>query len=192
MPRTAEQYEEIRKQKRLVIMTAALELFAEDGYHATSISKIAKKANISKGLMYNYFSGKDELLNEIIDDGFRKMMNNFDLNKDSSLTDKEFVIYIESMFEIMEKEHHFWKVYFSLMLQSDISEIIANKTEEWYSQVYVILIDFFKRKNIEDPETEAILFGAMLDGLGMNFIMNPSLFPKEPIIKSIIKKYVSD
>ena len=41
-PRTEEQYEEIRKQKRELIMNAALEEFAEHGYHATSINMITK------------------------------------------------------------------------------------------------------------------------------------------------------
>ena len=51
-------------------MSVALKLFAEKGYHATSISQIAVKAKVSKGLMYNYFSSKEDLLDEIIEEGF--------------------------------------------------------------------------------------------------------------------------
>ncbi|RLD52739.1 MAG: hypothetical protein DRI94_02125 [Bacteroidetes bacterium] len=36
-------------------MTVALEEFAEFGYHATSDHTIAKKADVSKGLLYNLF-----------------------------------------------------------------------------------------------------------------------------------------
>ena len=55
MPRTPEQFEKIREEKRNHIMEVALECFANEGYHSTSISKIAKSAGISKGLIYNYF-----------------------------------------------------------------------------------------------------------------------------------------
>lgn len=192
MPRTPEQYEEIRTEKKLKIMSAALELFAEEGFHATSISQIATKAKISKGLMYNYFKSKEDLLNEIIDNGFGKMINNFDFNKDNFLTDQEFIYFIKSMFDNMEEDKHFWKIYFSLMLQSNIAELINPKIEKWYSNIFAVLTDFFTRKNIKDPETEAMMFGAQLDGLGLNFMMNPIMFPKEKIIKSIVDRYITE
>jgi len=52
-PRTEQQYEEIRKSKKKLILDTALELFATEGYYPTSISKIAERARISKGLIYN-------------------------------------------------------------------------------------------------------------------------------------------
>ena len=53
MPRTKEQFEEIRSRTKQKILESALELFAEKGFKGTSISEIAKTANISKGLAYN-------------------------------------------------------------------------------------------------------------------------------------------
>ncbi|MDR0574878.1 MAG: TetR/AcrR family transcriptional regulator, partial [Tannerella sp.] len=38
MPRTKEQYEKIRREKSELIRKAALKLFAEKGYDATSIN----------------------------------------------------------------------------------------------------------------------------------------------------------
>ena len=50
MPRSPEQFNDIRKQKKQLIMDTALELFAENGFHATSISQIAAKAKFRKAL----------------------------------------------------------------------------------------------------------------------------------------------
>ncbi|HEY6906435.1 MAG TPA: helix-turn-helix domain-containing protein, partial [Ignavibacteriaceae bacterium] len=50
-PRTKEQFEKLRESSRTEILNAALELFAQNGFHGTSISQIAEKAGISKGLM---------------------------------------------------------------------------------------------------------------------------------------------
>ncbi|MBN2892749.1 MAG: TetR family transcriptional regulator, partial [Bacteroidales bacterium] len=36
-PRSAKQFDDIRKQKKELIMETALELFAENGFHATSM-----------------------------------------------------------------------------------------------------------------------------------------------------------
>ena len=63
-PRTKQQFEDIREEKRSLIMKVALELFAEEGYHNTSISKIASRAGISKGLLYNYFDSKEDLIKD--------------------------------------------------------------------------------------------------------------------------------
>lgn len=44
-----------------------MKLFAEKGFHATSISEIAKTANVSKGAFYLYFESKDDLLISIFE-----------------------------------------------------------------------------------------------------------------------------
>lgn len=44
------------------ILDSAWELFWQNGYHATSIADIAKRARLPKGSIYNYFTSKDELL----------------------------------------------------------------------------------------------------------------------------------
>jgi TetR/AcrR family transcriptional regulator len=49
------------------ILNAARELFAEKGYHDTTLEEIARHAEFSKGTIYNYFSSKDELFYGIID-----------------------------------------------------------------------------------------------------------------------------
>lgn len=60
--RTSEENERIRQLAKENIRTTAMELFMKQGYYATSISDVAKQAGISKGLLYNYIKGKEELL----------------------------------------------------------------------------------------------------------------------------------
>ena len=47
------------------VSKAALELIAEQGFHGTPISQIAKRAGVSVGSIYRYFSDKDELIHAI-------------------------------------------------------------------------------------------------------------------------------
>jgi len=65
-PRNPKQFEEIREKSKEKIIYAAFELFSTVGYWGSSISKIAKQAGISKGLMYNYFSSKEHLLQAVV------------------------------------------------------------------------------------------------------------------------------
>ena len=48
------------------ITAAALSAFAENGYAATRVEEVAKRAGISKGLLYPYFKTKEELFKAVI------------------------------------------------------------------------------------------------------------------------------
>ena len=52
--------------KRESIIQTALQLFSSNGFHKTTIPDIAKKLGMSVGNLYNYFSSKDILAQEII------------------------------------------------------------------------------------------------------------------------------
>jgi AcrR family transcriptional regulator len=67
MPRTQKENERIRQMTKEKIHIVAMELFIKQGYHATSINDVAKHAGISKGLLYNYYKGKEELLASMVD-----------------------------------------------------------------------------------------------------------------------------
>jgi len=53
---------------RLVIEDAALELFMEQGYAATSMRQIAERSELALGGIYNHFASKDEIFEGIIID----------------------------------------------------------------------------------------------------------------------------
>jgi len=53
---------------RLAVEDAALELFMERGYHATSMRQIADKAGLALGGIYNHFKSKDEIFEAIVVD----------------------------------------------------------------------------------------------------------------------------
>ncbi|HYP48443.1 MAG TPA: helix-turn-helix domain-containing protein, partial [Thermoleophilaceae bacterium] len=48
-------------ERRTAILSAALEVFAERGYHRTAIDDVARAGNVSKALIYEHFSSKEEL-----------------------------------------------------------------------------------------------------------------------------------
>lgn len=65
MPRRAKvRPDEPGRQK---ILAAALELFGERGYEATSIAAIGTRAEITKSVLYHYFSSKADLYTAIIE-----------------------------------------------------------------------------------------------------------------------------
>ncbi|MDD3350718.1 MAG: helix-turn-helix domain containing protein, partial [Eubacteriales bacterium] len=54
-------------EKKKAIVKAALILFSEKGYAATSTKEIAVMANVSEGTIFKHFSSKRELMLSLID-----------------------------------------------------------------------------------------------------------------------------
>lgn len=51
--------------KRELILTTAIKLFNEHGFHGTSIQMVANSAQIAAGSLYRYFSGKEDLIRSL-------------------------------------------------------------------------------------------------------------------------------
>ncbi|HEX2314838.1 MAG TPA: TetR family transcriptional regulator [Thermomonospora sp.] len=58
---------ESQARTRELLIATARRLFLRDGYHATSLEKVAEAAGFSKGAVYSNFATKDELCQVVID-----------------------------------------------------------------------------------------------------------------------------
>lgn len=67
---TAKEKENLKKGEatRLAVEDVAMQLFLEQGYHATSMRQIAERAGLALGGIYNHFASKDEIFEAIIVD----------------------------------------------------------------------------------------------------------------------------
>ena len=62
MPKVIPEYKTAAKTK---ITEAARKVFAQKGYHDTTMDDIAKEIGVSKGALYSYFKSKEDLLKEL-------------------------------------------------------------------------------------------------------------------------------
>lgn len=68
--------EKIPAGKKKVLL-AALDLFSNQGFHATTTSKIAKAAGVSEATIYKYFQSKDDLLKKLLSPLFIELQQDF-------------------------------------------------------------------------------------------------------------------
>ena len=59
-------YQRRKEDRPAEITEAAMHAFAEKGYAATKVEEVAKRAGVSKGLLYLYFKTKEELFKAVI------------------------------------------------------------------------------------------------------------------------------
>ena len=66
--KTPKEVEERKDAKRRHILNSASKVFAERGYHGTTVRDVLSEANVSTGSFYFYFSNKEELFETLYDE----------------------------------------------------------------------------------------------------------------------------
>jgi AcrR family transcriptional regulator len=192
MPRTKEQYEAIRLEKKELIRKTSLTLFAVKGYNATSISDIAKAAGISKGLMYNYFTSKEDLLQYIMDELSREYENFIDPDHDGQVTEAEAERFIDCLFDVITERREEMKLYYQLYFQPSVLRFIFDKFNSAAAQkANALVLQYFSDKiSMDNPEAAMLTIVSFVKGVSMVYTYSEERFTPEFIetYKSILKK----
>ena len=138
-PRTKEQFEVMRNQRKTLILDAALHVFAEEGYHSASISKIAKRAGVSKGLMYNYFESKQDLLRVLLHSIIDEQNEFLEGIVKKGFNEKAFQEVIDHTVKTLKADPKHWKLYFLMAIQPEVFEVLL-KEQSASMQEYKIRI----------------------------------------------------
>jgi AcrR family transcriptional regulator len=59
--------------QRRYIQERAMPVFAEHGYFGTTMEQVAEAAEVSKGTLYNYFAGKNDLFGSLVERGIDEL-----------------------------------------------------------------------------------------------------------------------
>ena len=63
------------EEKRRLILDAAAGVFARKGFHTSRVGDIAEEAGVAHGLLYHYFSSKDEVLDTIFHEHWTALLD---------------------------------------------------------------------------------------------------------------------
>lgn len=118
--------------KKQLIMEKALELFAKQGFEATTVQQITDYCGISKGAFYLSFKSKDELILALIDHFMVQITSDIDYvvrnsNKDTLLYDFYFIIY-----QTYQKH-------------SDFAKIFIKEQTHSVNQDFIMKVSYFDR-----------------------------------------------
>jgi AcrR family transcriptional regulator len=187
-PRSKEQIDQIRKQSIVKILEAAFQLMAKNGYEATSISQIAKRAGISKGLMYNYFNSKEDLLKELINNAFAEgdqLMEEIMTEDPRETMENIFRWYFK---EMRERPEH-WRLITELTLKIDKFDFVREAARNKLWEYAEFLGGLLEQMGFEHPKEEAQLIAGLFDGIGVQYLVVGEDYPLDEMEKYLIEKY---
>ncbi len=188
-PRTAEQYEEIKREKASLIIETALLRFSEDGYKSTSMQSIAKEANVSKGNLYNYFESKEALLKSVLRYGLDQFSEFYEQISSGISSEKKFEHAIRSNFDMIKSNKVFWKLYFNLISQPTAQLLFAKIIGPFLEEYMMVFETYFQKKGDKNPAATALLLGSSLDGISLGYIMMGEMYPLDEVINKLIEKF---
>jgi len=187
-PRTISKNEEIRQESMKKIMDAAFSLIARHGYESTSIAQIAKKAGVSKGLMYNYFDSKEDLLEKLVTGAMNegdKVIGEL-LDEDPRVTLRNI---IEWFFKELEERPEYWTLMTELTFRIGKFKFVHDMATSKMKGYTTFLKELLKQLNFPNPDGEAKLIGALFDGIAIQYLVIKEDYPLAEMKKFLIEKY---
>lgn len=169
---------------------ASMELFATNGFPGTSVNAIAKKAGVSKGLIYNYFESKEDIVKGLVN----MMLQMADDIMDKAAAEKamspkqELKNLIDVFFDTIEQQMEMMRWILPLAFQMSRFSFVNDMVKEKIESTIGIMQNIFERLGYDDPEREAWFLGATMDGLGMDVAILPD-YEIDKMQQYLYKKY---
>jgi AcrR family transcriptional regulator len=184
-PRTKSQNQEIRIKTSKVILGASLKLFSEKGFDHTSVDDIAKSAKISKGLVYHYFTSKDQILYTLMKNSFDEMMNMEFVIPESASPSELLSAWISQAFEQIQLQPVYLRLLFSILFQSSTQKKTSGIVKQFKKLAVDQLEQLFIRLGSPSPRTDSLILGCVLDGIGLGYVLDLGDMPMRDLEKRI-------
>lgn len=188
-PKTPEQNREIREKTRQQIIDAAFEKFANEGFSKTSVAAVAKKAGVSKGLIYHYFSSKEEILEAIFDQLTDLGEEIMSFPEEYTAKDKIHKI-LDETFTFIKTQSGLGKLMIGLALQQDAFSTLKPKIDKINAEQIALFASIMEELGHQQPKLQAYELGAMLDGILMAYVAMGEDYPLGEIKNKIMEEYV--
>ena len=183
-------YSLFKMTNKEIILQTALQLFGEQGYDRTPTSQIAKAAGISEGLIFRHFGNKAGLLAAIIQEGMAQIAATMEPYLTSAITPREAILqHIERALTTIRADEKFWRLATKIRFQSEISHVVGAQLEAVNQFVVKQLTHNFQRLGAEDPEQEALMLFALIDGVCLHWLQDPLNYPLDSMKGLLLKKY---
>ncbi len=203
MGRNLEKNIQIKEEKTELILNAAVKTFAEKGYGNTKISDIVKEAGISHGLIYQYFTSKEEIFKILIQRSLDITQNTAEQNlsiKGTSIEKIEahvemYLNFLKEQRDKNEKPYYFMVMYQAINFQivsDEVKKIVNDNPNPLYNLIRPLIVEGQERDEIVEGDPDMLTEFLMQIMLGIGISNNTSQYraplPDKNLIMRMLKK----
>jgi len=150
-------------ERREAILEAAMAVFAERGYHGSSLDDIAAAAGISKALIYEHFASKKELHGELLETHVAELFGRMRANALAGTTGEERLRGgVDAVLSFVEENRVAFRALFRDAADPEVAEVLAGVQAQAVEVIAALIHEDPDRILVDDWVIET--HAAMLSG----------------------------
>lgn len=189
MPRSAEQFAEMRDASRARILDAALAQFAKRGYAGASVRAIAAEAGVSPGLIYAHFEGKEALVRAIYERSMDAVRGTATVALAEANPHARIARLIDAALSGVRADLDFWRMTYGLRMQAALIPGLARDIDRWVSETVGLLEQLLLAVGSTDAPADARALFAAIDGVAQHYALRPKKYPLEEVKAAMIRRF---
>lgn len=164
---------------------SAMGCFAEQGYSAVTVRKIAARAGLSVGVLYQHYPNKDALLLAAFERSMEHVRASFAVAA-STGTSGQLAMLVRAAAATVREHLSFWQLGYAARHQSEITRALGPALTAWTDEIVSVLTTLLRTAGAEEPELGALALFAQIDGMCVHFALAPDEYPLEAVAERII------
>ena len=168
-----------KEKRREMILVAAQELFSKRGIAGVNMRDVARKAGVSVGFIYRYFSGQADIFLELFEVGAGELYERLEKAVEIEET-KPFRRLARTYINYLHENMMFYQMMSHFMLEGKLSDRAVGRLNSALRQIMDgVEVVFRNNGGRENSRTLAHSFFAALNGVMISFVNYPGRTPQE-------------
>jgi AcrR family transcriptional regulator len=170
------------------VLEAAAEVFQRDGYQTATMARVADAAGVSKGLPYHYYEGKEALARAVVSSHLDEVLAVL-AHWPEGPADERLRWFIGTALEHARARGASYRLYLSLALQPTTRALVLEEVERRREALATLdekLSAIFVALGHPEPETEALVVRATVDGLIQYLLLAGERFPLDDAVTRVM------
>jgi AcrR family transcriptional regulator len=139
--------------RREAILAAALDVFAEHGYHETSLESVAARAGVSKALIYEHFDSKRELHRALLERYVHELLGRVvDASAVAEPGEGRLLAGLDAFLGFVEERREAWRFVFRHVADAEIADAVVGLRDEVAAAIAVLMAVDAPPEWAGDPE----------------------------------------
>jgi AcrR family transcriptional regulator len=154
---------------------------------------VAKHAGISKGLLYNYYKGKEELLATMVEDRISELVQVMEEAKAIETPAGQLKHIVEGVIDNVYRKPEVFRFYLHLQTQPESDEVVAKYSKRLVEEItrqFEHQCDMFERLGVKEPRMRSLYFSSVLQGTMFMLSTYPERFPVKEVKEQIIQEFL--
>ncbi len=137
--------------RRQVILDAALDVYATDGFNEASLDTVARRAGVSKALIYEHFASKQELHSELLELYVREMLGRVnEAIAGESEPEGKLLSGLRGFLEFVELRRDAWRMLVRNRAYADVADSFERLFSEVAASVANLMSDNYPKELVPE------------------------------------------